>query len=167
MASSCSTSGRRPSPRLPAGACAGRDRLLIQIGSSRRRGERCDRGSMSALLSVRLRGFLDRFANADIGPATADVAGHRVVDIGVRWMRVARQQRRSGHDLARLAVAALHDFVVEPGLLDLGASRCRADRLDRGDLGGAYAVDRGYAGTGGGTVDMYGAGAAERHPATE
>src|SRR2546421_669773 len=34
---------------------------------------------MVSLLSARLRGLLDRFANADIGPAAADVAGHRVV----------------------------------------------------------------------------------------
>jgi hypothetical protein len=35
-------------------------------------------------------------------------------------MRVALEQRRSRHDLARLAVAALNDLTVEPGLLDLG-----------------------------------------------
>jgi hypothetical protein len=33
---------------------------------------------MSASLSARLRGLLDRFANADIGSTAADVAGHRV-----------------------------------------------------------------------------------------
>src|SRR6202011_2203870 len=96
---------------------------------------------MSASLSARLRGLLDRFANADIGPAAADVAGHRVVDIGIGRMRVAGEERRSGHDLARLAVAALNDLPVEPGLLDLGACRRRADRLDRCDLGSADAVD--------------------------
>jgi hypothetical protein len=111
--------------------------------------------------------LLDRFANAQIGPAAADVAGHRVVDIGIRRMRVARKQRRSRHDLARLAVAALNDLAVEPGLLDLGARRCRADRLDRRDLRGANAVDIGDAGTGGDAIDMHGAGAAQRHAAAE
>src|SRR6266550_4530751 len=82
-------------------------------------------------------------------------------------MWVAREERRSGHDLARLAVAALNDLAVEPGLLDLGARRCRADRLDRRDLGSADAVDRSNAGTGGDAVDMHGAGAAERHAAAE
>src|ERR1700704_935965 len=98
---------------------------------------------MSASLWARLRGLLDRFANAGIGAAAADVAGHCVVDVGIGRMRVARQQRRSRHDLARLAVAALNDLTVEPRLLALGARRCRADRLDRRDLGGADAVDRG------------------------
>jgi hypothetical protein len=99
--------------------------------------------------------------------AAADVAGHRVVDIGIGWMWVARKQCRSGHDLARLAIPALNDLPVEPGLLDLGARRCRSDCLDRRDLGGADAVDRGDTGTGGDAVDMHGAGATERHAAAE
>src|SRR5262249_54709759 len=122
---------------------------------------------MSASLSARLRGLLDRFPNAEIGPAAADVARHRVVDIGVRRMWVAREQRRSGHDLARLAVAALNDLAVEPGLLDLGARRRRANGLDRRDFRGADAVDSRDAGPGGDTVDMHRAGAAQGHAATE
>src|SRR3982074_3052251 len=122
----------------------------MEIDSDRRLEKRGDRGSWSASLPARLRGLLDRFANADIGPTAADVAGHRVVDIGIRRMRVAREERRSRHDLARLAAPALNALPVEPGLLDLGARRCRADCLDRCDLGGADAVDRGDAGTGGG-----------------
>jgi len=74
--------------------------------------------------------------------AAADVAGHRVVDIGIRRMRVAREKRRRGHDLARLAVTALHDLPIEPGLLDLGARRRAADRLDRRNRGSADAIDR-------------------------
>src|ERR1700704_2484340 len=112
----------------------------------------CGRGSLSASLPVRLRGLLDRFANADIGPAAADVAGHRVVDIGIGWMWVARKQRRSRHDRPRLEVPAWTAPPVEPGLLDLGARRCRADCLDRCDLGGADAVDRGDTGSGGDAV---------------
>src|SRR5882672_11730398 len=92
---------------------------------------------------LRLRGLLDGVANAHVGPAAADVAGHRIVDIGIGRTRIAGEQRCSRHDLARLAVAALHDFTVEPGLLDLGAGRGRADRLDRRDLGCADAVERG------------------------
>src|SRR6516162_10839811 len=111
--------------------------------------------------------MLDCFANADIGTTATDVAGHRVVDIGIRRMRVAGKQRRGGHDLARLAVAALNNLAVEPGLLDLGARCCRADGLDRRDLGSADTVDGGDAGTGGGPVEMHGAGAAERHAAAE
>src|SRR6266853_1611698 len=99
----------------------------------------------SASLSARLRGLLDRFADADVGPTAADVARHRIVDVGVGRMRVTGQQSRSRHDLARLAVAALNDLEVEPSLLDVGAGRRRANRLDGPDLGGANAVDRGNA----------------------
>src|SRR5258705_6210812 len=122
---------------------------------------------MSASLSARLRGLLDRFANADIRPTAADVAGHRVIDVGIRRTRIARKERRRGHDLARLAVPALHDLPVEPRLLDFGARRCRSDCLDRCDLGSADAVDRGDAGTGGDAVDVHGAGAAQCHAAAE
>ena len=93
-----------------------------------------DRLSWLASLSAR-RSLLDRFANAGIGPAAADVAGHCVVDVGIGGIGVAGEERRSRHDLARLAVAALNHLEVEPGLLDLCAHRRRADRLDRRDLG--------------------------------
>src|SRR6516162_10305508 len=128
---------------------------------------RDDASSLSASLSARLRRLLDRFANAQIGPAAADIAGHRVVDIGIRRMWVARKQRCGGHDLAGLAVAALNDFAVEPGLLDLGACRRCADRLDGRDLRAADAVDRRDAGTDGSAVEVHGASAAQRHPAAE
>jgi hypothetical protein len=82
-------------------------------------------------------------------------------------MRIARQERRRGHDLTRLAIAALRDLAVEPSLLDLVAGRCCADRLDRRDLGVANAVDGRDARTGGDTVDMHSAGAAQCHPATK
>src|SRR5882724_916349 len=139
----------------------------MAIDPSWRLGKRGDRGSLSASLSARLRGLLDRFANADIGPTSADVAGHRAVDVGIRRMRVTREERRSRHDLARLAVAALNDLPVEPRLLDPGARRRGADRLDRRDRGGAYTVDRGDTGTHCNAVDVHGAGAAERHAAAE
>src|SRR5687768_13978914 len=106
---------------------------------------------MIASRSARSR-LLDGIADVDIGPAAADVAGHRVVDIGIGRVRVACQQRRSGHDLARLAVPALRDLAVEPGLLDPSTRRCGTDRLDRCDLSRADAVDRGDAGAGGLTV---------------
>src|SRR6266849_4884506 len=62
---------------------------------------------MSASLCVRLGGELDRFANTDIGPAPADIAAHSVIDVAIRRMWVARQKRRSRHDLPGLAIAAL------------------------------------------------------------
>ena len=42
------------------------------------------------------------------------------------WRNRCRR-RRSGHDLAGLAIAALHDLQIEPGLLNLLATRCITD----------------------------------------
>src|SRR5215470_6986753 len=166
MAGSGSATGLRLRLFQPAGRRAGRHRSLT-ASRSRWWDKRRDRSSWSASLPARLRGLLDRLANADIGPAAADVAGHRVVDIGIGRTRIAREQRRSRHDLARLAIPALRDLAVDPGLLDLGAGRARADRLDRRDRRAADAVDRRDAGPDGEAVDVHGTGAAERHAAAE
>src|SRR5271165_6960214 len=66
-----------------------------------------------------LRRLFDRLANANIGAAATDVAGHRIVDVGIARVRIARQQRGCGHDLAGLAIATLNDFEIEPRLLNL------------------------------------------------
>src|SRR5208283_540229 len=65
-------------------------------------------------LSLRMRCVLDGLANADIGATATDIAGHRGVDLGIGWIRVARQERRRRHDLTRLAVTALHHLAVKP-----------------------------------------------------
>src|SRR5882757_2323600 len=160
--------GAKPSAAWASPFANGRPRLSIRpppVAAPACKKVRRERAFMSASLPARLRGLLDRFANADIGAAAANVAGHRVVDIGIGRTWVARDERRSRHDLAGLAVAALHDLPVEPGLLDLGARRRRADRLDRRDRGGADALDWGDTGPDGGAVHMHRAGAAERHAA--
>src|SRR5207237_7885049 len=69
-----------------------------------------------ALMSRSLRGPVDRRSDALIGAATANV-GHRGVDVGVRGVRLLGEQRRRGHDLARLAVAALRHVFRDPGAL--------------------------------------------------
>src|SRR5262249_41384571 len=125
----------------PAGSCAGRDHSLMAICWGLPPPRSDDRGSLSVSVSVCLRSLLDRLANANVSPTAANVAGQRVIDFSVRRMRVAGEERRSRHDLAGLAVAALNDLPVEPGLLDLGARGCPVDGLDRGDLGVADAVD--------------------------
>src|SRR6266581_319544 len=51
--------------------------------------------------SLGLRGLLDGFANAQIGSAAADIAGHGVIYVGICRMRLAREQRGGRHDLAR------------------------------------------------------------------
>src|SRR5262249_24856796 len=118
-------------------------------------------------LTVRFRGLFDRLADARIGAAATDISRHRVIDIGVGGVWVGRQQRRSRHDLARLAVAALWNLPVEPGFLDLGTRRGGGDRFDCPDLGVTNAVDRRDAGTGGSAVDVHCAGTAQRHAAAE
>src|SRR5687768_8054679 len=50
---------------------------------------------------------LDGGADPRVGRATADVARHGGVDVGVGGLGLLGQQRRGRHDLARLAVAAL------------------------------------------------------------
>src|SRR5882672_8883931 len=64
----------------------------------------------------RFRRGVDRGADAGVSAAAADV-GHRRVDVLVARARVPREERNRRHDLARLAVAALRDLVVDPGLL--------------------------------------------------
>ena len=57
---------------------------------------------------------MDGPADAEIGPAPADVAGHAVVDVGVGRSGVLPEQDGRGHDLPRLAVAALgHVFSIQ------------------------------------------------------
>src|SRR5262249_60434866 len=53
-----------------------------------------------------------------IGAAAANVPRQRLVNIGVGGRRYLREQRGGSHDLAGLAVAALNDLQVEPGLLN-------------------------------------------------
>src|SRR5438876_11863832 len=79
------------------------------------------------------RRVLDGRADACIGATAANVARHRLIDIAVGGRGVLRQQRGSGHDLAGLAVPALHDLEVEPRLLHLLADGCGADALDGRD----------------------------------
>src|SRR5260370_41226818 len=70
----------------------------------------------AALMSRSLRGAMDGGADALVRAAATDV-GHGRVDIGVRGMGVLREQGRGGHDLPRLAVAALRHGFRDPRLL--------------------------------------------------
>src|SRR5439155_2267764 len=88
-----------------------------------------------------LRSVLDGRADAGIRAAAANVARHARVDVPVGGMGLAREQCGSRHDLARLAVAALHDLEIEPGLLDPLATGGRAYAFDRGDVLAAHRAD--------------------------
>src|SRR4029077_14969152 len=113
------------------------------------------------------RGALDGLADADIGAAAADIACHRGVDVGIIRMWRCGQQSRRSPDLARLAIAALDNFEIEPRLLDLRSRRCGANAFDRGDGAVANRADREKTGADWFAVDMHRAGAALRNAATE
>src|SRR5271155_5264090 len=63
-------------------------------------------------------GAMNGFANALVGAATADVAAHGVVNVGIGGIGFFGGQRDRGHDLAGLTVAALGNVFGDPGLLD-------------------------------------------------
>src|SRR6185295_9481193 len=60
----------------------------------------------SCLGHLERRGTVHRGTDALVGAAAADV-GHRGIDVGIARLVILGQQRGRGHDLARLAVAAL------------------------------------------------------------
>src|SRR5271154_5940855 len=61
---------------------------------------------------------LDGGSDALVRPATADVAGHGVVDILVGRLGLFLEQRGSLHHLPALAITALGDVNLPPGALD-------------------------------------------------
>jgi hypothetical protein len=91
---------------------------------------------MPHLLLLHLRGrAVDRFADARVGAAAADVRSHVAIDLVVGRLRVSLEQRRRAHDLPRLAVAALRDVLLDPGLLHGRQRRAgRREAFDRRDL---------------------------------
>src|SRR6267378_5503409 len=106
---------------------------LVAVRKLRREGEARSRVFTSHLRVGDAGGLLDGRTDTRIGTATADVAGHGIVDI-----RIARPGRRGEqcacrHDLARLAVPALRHVEREPGRLDFLAGRRGADGFDGGD----------------------------------
>src|SRR6266480_915842 len=119
----------------------------------------------AVLMSRSLRGAMDGGADALVRAAAADV-GHRRVDVGVAGMRSFRQQRRGGHDLPRLAVAALRHVFLDPRALH-GVRAVPGEAFDRGH---SFAGDGGhgqYAGARRDAVQVDGAGAALGDAAAE
>src|SRR5262249_33207803 len=56
--------------------------------------------------------LFDGGANAWICAATTDIARHGRVDLGIGRIGIAIDKSYRRHDLARLAVTALHDFDI-------------------------------------------------------
>src|ERR1700761_2221207 len=75
-------------------------------------------------------GMLDGFLNAQVCAAAANVAIHRRDDVIVARRRRTLQQRRGRHDLAGLAIAALHHVNIEPRFLQSRTNGGVADALD-------------------------------------
>src|SRR4051812_5534161 len=71
----------------------------------------------SRLRRMQLGGTVDGGPDALVCPAPADV-GHGRIDVGIARARIGGEQRRGGHDLARLAIAALRHVELGPGALD-------------------------------------------------
>lgn len=105
-------------------------------------------------------------ANAQVRAATAEVARHFGVDIGVGRRGIALEQCGGLHDLAGLTVTALRNVVFDPSFLQrvqmLGVSSeafdC-GDRLADGGDGGEGAGADGVAG------EVHSARTTERHAA--
>ena len=117
----------RPPPKaaLASGKASG-NAALRSFMHGAHGGPHCPRGG--------LRRLLDGLTDAHVGSAAADVAGHALIDVGVGRLWDQVDDRGRAHDLAGLAVAALHDLQVEPRLLHGLAGRSRANAFDGGDL---------------------------------
>ncbi len=77
---------------------------------------------------------MDGLADALVSGAAAEIARHGGVDVGVGRFRFFREQRSGAHDLSGLAIAALGDVEVTPGLLDGTEFSIRGETLDGGDF---------------------------------
>src|SRR5882672_9364060 len=108
---------------------------------ARRKLRRFSPGSFATLLANRMIAplsqpfgrTLDRLANAHIGGAAAQVPAHGLLDVRFHGSGPGFEQRNRAHDLPALAVAALHDVLVDPRVLDGAAYPVPADALDGDD----------------------------------
>src|SRR5690606_2441709 len=121
---------------------------------------------LTAVRRGKTRGLLDGGADARVRGTAAEIAVHRLVDVLVGRLRISREQRGGRHDLARLAVPALHDVQIEPGGLDFLAELGGANALDGGDGSGANRRDGCYTGADRRAVDVDRAGPALGHSAS-
>src|SRR6266853_4130783 len=102
----------------------------------------CRRERSTAMSGPFLGGVLDSLADSHISAAAADVPRHCGVDVAIGRVGLGGEQRRRGHDLAGLAIAALRYLKREPGLLDLFAGGRGANGLDGGDALAGRCSDR-------------------------
>src|SRR6266568_1664770 len=108
---------------------------------------------------------MNRFTDTRVGSAATDVAGHRVIDILIGWLRLLAQQDGCTHELSGLAIAALRDVLFNPRLLQR-MREIRRETFDGRHLFSGGATDRGNARADGFAIDVYRAGAALSHSAS-
>ena len=104
--------------------------------------------------------------DALISAATADVARHRFAYLVLAGLWIFGEERYGLHDLADLAIAALRDIDLTPGLLDRVISSWMKS-LDRRDLAADHVGNRRDAGARCLLVDDHRAGAAKGLAAAE
>src|SRR5258705_6710303 len=105
--------------------------------------------------------------DAHVRAAAAEVGAHRAVDVGVGRLLVGLEQRDGRHDLAALAIAALHDVVAHPGVLHRASDPVITDGLDRRELAAGDGRYRRHAGAALLAVDVHRARPAHRDAAAE
>src|SRR4051812_25788848 len=79
-------------------------------------------------------GVVDGFADAGVGGAAAEIAGHGGVDLGVGEVGMRGEQGSSAEDLSALAVATLGYVEVDPGLLKDVEFAVLGEAFDGGDV---------------------------------
>src|SRR5882672_2600689 len=114
--------------------------------------------------SSSVRGGVDCRAHLLERAAAADV-GDGVVDVGIGRLRIVLEQRRDRHDHAALAIAALRNVMVDPGLLNFGQHAIRRQSFNGRDLLADDFANERAAGAHRGAVDENRAGAALRDAA--
>src|SRR5216683_460466 len=130
-----------------------------------RRSRLTGRSDISFLLSDR--SAMNGGPDPLIGAASADVAGHRGIDVRVIRFRRAGKERRCRHDLPGLAIAALDDLEFQPRLLQRLSGRRLPDCLDGRNGFVADGVDPCHARTRRHAVNVDGARSAQRDAASE
>src|SRR5712691_8386482 len=109
--------------------------------------------------SSSVRGGVNGFTHLLEGAAAADV-GNGVVDVGVSRLGLLVEKSCDRHDHAALAIAALRNVIIDPGLLHPGRYAVDRESLDRGDLLADGFADLHATGSHRGAIDVNRAGAA-------
>jgi hypothetical protein len=112
-------------------------------------------------------GLLDGSTHPWIRAATANIAAHGLIYLPIARGRRRLQQARRRHDLTCLAITALGDVMLDPGLLHGLAHPIVCHGLYRGNGVPCSRRDWRNACADGRAVQVHGAGAAQRHAAAK